>query len=79
MPWARSFCPFRACGAYLRNLRNILIGIAQSMGYADEFIISLLIIEQQLSSHFHHYTSRCSSPWLEQIIAGHLLNSERLP
>nr|DAV71211.1 MAG TPA: hypothetical protein [Bacteriophage sp.] len=20
MPWARSFCPFRACGAYLRNL-----------------------------------------------------------
>ena len=19
-PWARSFCPFRACGAYLRNL-----------------------------------------------------------
>ena len=22
MPWARSFCPFRACGAYLRNLSN---------------------------------------------------------
>ena len=20
MPWAKSFCPFRACGAYLRNL-----------------------------------------------------------
>ena len=20
MPWARSFCPFRACGAYMRNL-----------------------------------------------------------
>ena len=20
MPWARSFCPFRACGAYFRNL-----------------------------------------------------------
>ena len=20
VPWARSFCPFRACGAYLRNL-----------------------------------------------------------
>ena len=19
MPWARSFCPFKACGAYLRN------------------------------------------------------------
>ena len=22
MPWAKSFCPFRACGAYLRNLNN---------------------------------------------------------
>ena len=20
VPWARSFCPFRACGAYMRNL-----------------------------------------------------------
>ena len=20
MPWARSFCPFRACGAYMRKL-----------------------------------------------------------
>ena len=20
LPWAKSFCPFRACGAYLRNL-----------------------------------------------------------
>ena len=36
-------------------------------------------IEQQLSSHYHHYTSRCSSPWLEQSIADHLQNSERLP
>ena len=23
MPWARSFCPFRACGAYLRNLNYL--------------------------------------------------------
>ena len=22
-PWARSFCPFRACGAYLRNLNRL--------------------------------------------------------
>ena len=25
MPWARSFCPFRACGAYLRHLNKIRI------------------------------------------------------
>ena len=27
MPWARSFCPFRACGAYLRHLyiKNIIM------------------------------------------------------
>ena len=25
MPWARSFCPFRACGAYLRNLSNGIV------------------------------------------------------
>ena len=24
LPWARSFCPFRAYGAYLRNLVNNL-------------------------------------------------------
>ena len=24
MPWARSFCPFRACGAYLRNLNTLI-------------------------------------------------------
>ena len=24
LPWARSFCPFRACGAYLQNLVNNL-------------------------------------------------------
>ena len=23
-PWARSFCPFRACGAYLRNLSKCI-------------------------------------------------------
>ena len=22
-PWARGFCPFRACGAYMRNLSKI--------------------------------------------------------
>ena len=22
MPWARSFCPFRACGAYLQKLNQ---------------------------------------------------------
>ena len=25
MPWARGFCPFRACGAYLRNLSESII------------------------------------------------------
>ena len=24
-PWARGFCPFRACGAYMRNLSHIII------------------------------------------------------
>ena len=23
MPWARGFCPFRACGAYMRNLNKV--------------------------------------------------------
>ena len=22
VPWVRSFCPFRACEAYMRNLNN---------------------------------------------------------
>ncbi len=22
MPWAKSFCPFRACGAYMRNFNK---------------------------------------------------------
>ena len=22
VPWARGFCPFRACEAYMRNLNN---------------------------------------------------------
>ena len=25
MPWARGFCPLRACGAYLRNLSESII------------------------------------------------------
>ena len=37
------------------------------------------IIEQQLSSSYHRYTSRYSIPWLEQTIADHLLNSELPP
>ena len=37
------------------------------------------IIEQQLSSRYHRYTSRYSIPWLEQTIADHLLNSELPP
>lgn len=32
-----------------------------------------------LFSRFHRYTSRCSSPWLEQSVADHLQNIERLP
>jgi len=24
LPWARSFCPFRACGAYLRNFSYLI-------------------------------------------------------
>ena len=24
MPWARSFCPFRACGAYMRNFSFLI-------------------------------------------------------
>ncbi len=24
LPWARSFCPFRACGAYLKKSENYL-------------------------------------------------------
>ena len=23
-PWARSFCPFRACGAYMRNFSKYI-------------------------------------------------------
>ena len=26
LPWARSFCPFRACGAHLRNLSKVKSG-----------------------------------------------------
>ena len=25
LPWARSFCPFRACGAYMRNLNYLVL------------------------------------------------------
>ena len=31
-----------------------------------------------LFSRFHRYTSRCSSPWLELSVAGHLQNIGRL-
>ena len=27
MPWARSFCPFRACGAKLAKLPNLIISV----------------------------------------------------
>ena len=27
MPWARSFCPFRACGAYLRKFNFLLLNL----------------------------------------------------
>ena len=35
MPWARSFCPFRACGAYLRNLNknNSTVSFEEFVGF----------------------------------------------
>ena len=42
-------------------------------------IMLATIIEHQLSSRYHRYTSRYSIPWLEQTIADHLLNSELPP
>ena len=47
MPWARSFCPFRACGAYLRNL-NTLINIDRKKQKQDRMNI--------IEKYFPHLT-----------------------
>ena len=36
LPWARSFCPFRACGVHLRNLnkaKKIPVRIKPRLGF----------------------------------------------
>ena len=52
MPWAKSFCPFRACGAYLRNLNiNIYKRVG---GYAEKDQAQLAEAELDATFLYEH-------------------------
>ncbi len=54
MPWARSFCPFRACGVHLRNLTKGKKNPSQ-----DKTLTGILILN--LSHYFSHLQKMITS------------------
>ena len=72
MPWARSFCPFRACGAYLRNLSNFTNHKVQSSKFqVQSFKFKVSSSKFQVQSKMNYKIILASnSPRRKELLAG---------
>ena len=72
MPWARSFCPFRACGAYLRNLSNFTNHkVPSSKFQVPSFKFQVQSFKFQVQSKMNYKIILASnSPRRKELLAG---------